>query len=472
MKMKRRALLTAAAVLAVGAGAGKAGRSRAQGAAPSQTGEKRPMRPAPSFASDCHIHVYDSRFPVAANAMLLPPDAHIDDYRAVQRRIGTTRTVVVQPSTYGTDNRCMLNALASLGAEARGVAVVDAGVSDAELERLAAAGVRGIRFNFMQPGASITVDMLAPLSERIAALGWHVQLNIRGDHIVQLEPLLSRLASPIVFDHFARIPPEAGVEHPAYAAVQRLIDRDRGWVKLSGAYLELKVGPPSYADIGALARAFIKTAPQRLVWGSDWPHPSVHDAWPDEAVLFDALCAWAPDEVLRRQILVANPEALYGFPKARLSRRKQKREPIGLPLFSEKTCGGSGGGVDAGGLHVVADIGLELLEVALEALGELARRLVIGLLVGPGVARVEHVGRHIGAGLGHVEAEIRLLLTGPAQRAVERGAHQGAGMGDRHAAADAVGAARPAGVDQPALRAVLRGSARPASWRRPSDGAA
>jgi predicted TIM-barrel fold metal-dependent hydrolase len=315
MEMKRRALLTAAAVLAVGVGAGKARRLRAQAldAAPSPT-KPRPM-PAPSLASDCHIHVYDSRFPVAANAMLLPPDAHVDDYRVVQRRIGTTRTVVVQPSTYGTDNRCMLNALASLGAEARGVAMVDVGVSDAELERLAAAGVRGIRFNFMQPSASITVDMLEPLAQRIAALGWHVQLNIRSDHIVQLEPLLSRLASPIVFDHFARIPPEAGAEHPAYAVVQRLIDRDRGWVKLSGAYLESKVGPPSYADVGALARAFMKTAPQRLVWGSDWPHPSVHAAWPDEAVLLEALCAWAPDEAVRRQILVANPEALYGFPK-------------------------------------------------------------------------------------------------------------------------------------------------------------
>ncbi|HKW53962.1 MAG TPA: amidohydrolase family protein, partial [Stellaceae bacterium] len=270
---------------------------------------------APPLAADCHIHVYDSRFPTAPNAMLLPPDAHLDDYRAVQRRLGTARTVLVQPSTYGTDNRCMLHALASLGADARGVAVVDTGVTDAELQRLAAAGVRGIRFNFVQTGAATTVDMLEPLSRRVGDLGWHVQLNIKGDQIVQLEPLLARLTSPIVFDHLARIPPEAGVEHPAFAIVHRLLQRDRGWVKLSGAYLESKVGPPSYADVGVIARAFIKAAPQRLVWGSDWPHPSVHAAWPDEAVLFDALCAWAPDDELRRQILVANPETLYGFPK-------------------------------------------------------------------------------------------------------------------------------------------------------------
>jgi len=311
--MKRRALLKAVAVLAAGAGTVRGGPARAQ--EPSSSGELWPMHRAPPFAADCHIHVYDSRFPAAPNAMLLPPDAHVDDYRVVQRRLGTVRTILVQPSAYGTDNRCMLQALVTLGVAARGIAAVDTAVSDEELRRLAAAGVRGIRFNFVHAGAAATIDMLEPLSRRVDDLGWHVQLNVKGDQVVPLEPLLSRLPSPIVFDHLARIPPEAGAEHPAYAVVQKLIDRGRCWVKLSGAYLESKVGPPSYADVGAIARAFIKAAPQRLVWGSDWPHPSVHAAWPDEAVLFDALCTWAPDEELRRQILVTNPEALYGFPK-------------------------------------------------------------------------------------------------------------------------------------------------------------
>jgi len=312
MNMKRRALLQAAALLA-GAGTMRRGPARAE--EPSSADEPPPTHRAPPFAADCHIHVYDSRFPTAPNAMLLPPDAHVDGYRVVQRRLGTARTVLVQPSTYGTDNRCMLNALASMGADARGVAVVDADVTDAELQRLAAAGVRGIRFNFAMAGAGASVELLEPLSARVADLGWHVQLNIKGAQIVQLEPLLTRLPSPIVFDHLARIPPEAGVAHPAFAVVQRLLQGGRGWVKLSGAYLESKVGPPSYADVGKIACAFVKAAPQRLVWGSDWPHPSVHAAWPDEAVLFDALCTWAPDDELRRQILVANPEALYGFPK-------------------------------------------------------------------------------------------------------------------------------------------------------------
>jgi predicted TIM-barrel fold metal-dependent hydrolase len=313
MKVKRRVLLQAAAALAVGAGI----RGERAGAEEPPPGETWPTHRAPPFAADCHIHVYDSRFPVAPNAMLLPPDAHVEDYRAVQRRLGTLRTVLVQPSTYGTDNRCMLQALDLLGPDARGVAAVDAAVDDEQLRRLAAAGVRGVRFNFfVQTDTSATLDMLEPVARRVADLGWHVQLNIKGDQIAQIEPLLSRLASPIVFDHLAHIPPDAGAEHPAYAVVQRLIDRGRAWVKLSGAYLESKVGPPSYADVGALARAFVKAAPQRLVWGSDWPHPSVRAAWPDEAVLFDALCAWAPSEELRHQILVTNPEALYGFAKS------------------------------------------------------------------------------------------------------------------------------------------------------------
>jgi len=314
MKMKRRALLQAAAMLAVAAGRPR--RSLADTPEPSAAGEPPPMHRAPPLAADCHIHVYDSRFPTAPNAILLPPDARIDSYLVVQRRLGTARTVLVQPSTYGADNRCMLHALARMGAEARGVAVVDAEVSDAELRRLAAAGVRGIRFNFAMAGAGASVELLEPLSARVAESGWHVQLNVKADQIVQLEPLLARLRSPIVFDHLARIPPETGIDHPAFAVVQRLLQRGRGWVKLSGAYLESKVGPPSYADVGVIARAFVKAAPQRLVWGSDWPHPSVHAARPDDAVLFDALCAWAPNDELRRQILVANPEALYGFSKA------------------------------------------------------------------------------------------------------------------------------------------------------------
>jgi D-galactarolactone isomerase len=281
---------------------------------PYSTGAEQPKLKAPENACDCHMHIYDSRFPVAANATLKPPNAVVDDYRLLQKRIGTTRNVVVTPSTYGTDNSCTLDALEKIGAIARGVAVVDTSVSDAELKRLANAGIRGIRFNLVQAGAT-TVDMLEPLSKRVTELGWHVQIHMLGDQIVKIEDVLQRLPSPIVFDHLGRIPQPAGVDHPAFATIRRLIDKGRTWVKLSGAYQDSKIGPPTYGDVTTVAQAYVKMAPERMVWGSDWPHPTEKEK-PNDAVLFDLLAEWAPKEDTRRKILVDNPARLYGFDSA------------------------------------------------------------------------------------------------------------------------------------------------------------
>ena len=282
-------------------------------AAPWSAGTESPKLKAPPNACDCHMHIYDSRFPVAPNAKLRPGDATADDYRRLQKRLGTTRNVVVTPSTYGTDNACTLDAMAKIGARARGVAVVDTSVTDAELKRLHDLGIRGIRFNLVQSGAT-TIDMLEPLSKRVDDLGWHVQIHMLGDAIVENADLFQRLPSPIVFDHMARIPQPAGIDHPAFALVLKMLDHGRTWVKLSGAYMETKVGPPSFADVSKVARAYVKAAPQRLVWASDWPHPTEKaDSKPDDAILFDRLPDWAPDEATRNRILVENPVALYGF---------------------------------------------------------------------------------------------------------------------------------------------------------------
>ena len=260
------------------------------------------------------MHIYDSRFPIAPSATLKPGDAKVSDYRLLQKRNGTTRNVVVQPSTYGTDNSCTLDGMAQLGAATtRGVAVVDTSVTDAELKRLHGLGIRGIRFNLVQAGAT-TVEMLEPLSRRVNDLGWHVQIHQTGDNIVKMEDVLQRVASPIVFDHMGRIPKDVGLAHPAYTVISRLIDKGRTWVKISGAYMDTKVGPPTYADSTRLAQAFVKLAPQRMVWGSDWPHPTMKDDdKPNDATLIDLLAAWAPDEAARNRILVDNPAALFGF---------------------------------------------------------------------------------------------------------------------------------------------------------------
>jgi predicted TIM-barrel fold metal-dependent hydrolase len=260
------------------------------------------------------MHIYDSRFPAAPGATLRPPDASVDDYRLLQKRIGTTRNVVVTPSTYGTDNRCTLDALGKLGPGARGVAVVDTSVSDAELKRLADSGIRGIRFN-LAVGAVTTIDMIEPLAKRVQALNWHVQINMPPDQLAGSQEMLTRLPTPIVFDHMARLPVSGDIERePAFIAVRRLLDGGRCWVKLSGAYINSKIGPPTYGDAGQLASALIRAAPERIVWGSDWPHPTHQKHLPDDAMLFDLLVQWADSDSRLRRILVTNPQELYGFP--------------------------------------------------------------------------------------------------------------------------------------------------------------
>ena len=311
----RRGFLRSAALAVLAASAGISSREgRALPPVPYSSGTDAPKLKLPANACDCHMHIYDSRFPFVANATLKPPDAHVQDYRLLQKRLGTTRNVVVQPSSYGTDNRCTLDAVEQLGSSARAVAVVDTSVTDAELKRLAAAGVRGIRFNLVQAGAT-TVDMLEPLSKRVNDLGWHVQIHMRGDQIVEIKELLQRLPSPIVFDHMGRIPASASISHPAFGVIGKLIDKGQTWVKLSSAYQDSKVGPPSYADVMGLAQAYVKAAPERMLWGSDWPHPTEKGSKPDDAILLDLLADWAPDERMRRRILVENPEMVYGFTK-------------------------------------------------------------------------------------------------------------------------------------------------------------
>ncbi|WP_338661949.1 amidohydrolase family protein [Pararoseomonas sp. SCSIO 73927] len=307
----RRTVLAGAAALSAAALARPA---LGQHAIPFSAGAEAPRFRAPPNACDCHFHIYDNRTPPAPGG-LAAPDASPDDYRKLQARIGTTRGVVVQPSLYGTDNTPTLAGMAALGPNFRGVAVVNTSVTDAELQRLHAAGIRGIRFNLAQFGAT-TLEMLEPLSQRVDALGWHCQINMPGEKIVEAGDTFRRVRGKLVFDHLAHCPQPAGVESETFKLVRSLIDRGNTWVKLSGAYADTRSGPPAYADSSAVARAFAAAAPQRMVWGSDWPHPTeAADKKPDDAVLFDLLTNWVPDETARRRILVDNPAELYDFPR-------------------------------------------------------------------------------------------------------------------------------------------------------------
>jgi D-galactarolactone isomerase len=310
----RRGFMKAASVIAVATAASSIsvfGASAQQ--VPYSAGTEAPKLKAPANACDCHMHIYNANYPVAPSATLKPPDALVADYKLLRERLGTSRNVVVTPSTYGTDNRVTLDAMAQIGATARGVAVVDTGVSDSELKRLNDLGVRGIRFNLVQAGAT-TVEMIEPLSKRINDLGWHIQIHMKGEQIAGIEDLLLRVPSPIVFDHLGRLAQPNALDSPGFKTISKLIDKGKTWVKLSGAYQDSKVGPPSYSDTIPVARTYIKAAPQRVVWASDWPHPTEKEK-PDDAVLFDLLAEWAPDPASRTLILVENPATLYGFPK-------------------------------------------------------------------------------------------------------------------------------------------------------------
>ncbi len=323
----RRSFIKGAAVTALTAAGGfLVPEGWAQLVEPNSSGTELPTLKAPPNAADCHIHIVDAqRFPLPPKGPGLAGwrNATVRDYRLFQKRIGTTRVVVVTPTVYMTDNLCTVDAVRQLGPNARGIVVVHPTVTDAELKEFNRGGIRGIRWTGGPKDRGIVpIDMMESLAKRVADLGWNVEFNLRPEEIVQHASLLRRLPTPIVFDHMGRIggSPE-GLRHPAYAVIRELIDRGKAWVTLSGPYFNSKVHPPNwhppYAEAARIAQAYVKAAPERLLWGSDWPHPEFKPPHkkPDDAMLFDSLAAWAPDKATRDRILVTNPEVLYGFSK-------------------------------------------------------------------------------------------------------------------------------------------------------------
>jgi D-galactarolactone isomerase len=288
-----------------------------QVAVPNSVGTELPKLKAPPGACDCHHHIYDAmRFPPKDPGPQFQPNGRVEEYRLLQRRIGTTRNVIVTPAAYVDNNSITLDAITRLGANARGVALLTTAVTDAELKRLTDGGVRGVRFSQNPPTVTSTFDMIEPLAKRVMAFGWHVQIYMPADRIAAAEDLWNRLPNTLVFDHLGHLPEPQGIAHPAYGVIRRLIDKGKTWVKISGAYIDTKVGPPTYADSTKVAQAYVTAAPERMVWGSDWPHPGLpFDNKPNDAVLFDLLLQWAPNERERNRILVDNPQTLYGFPK-------------------------------------------------------------------------------------------------------------------------------------------------------------
>ena len=282
---------------------------------PNSAGTTLPRYKAPANSCDSHIHIYDPRFKMAWPKLRAVVNATADEYVLLRERLRTARVVIVQPAAYGTDNAVTMDAVSRLGiANARGIAVCHPGVTDTELVAMDKAGIRGLRFTQHDPHTAVTTpEMIEPLAHRVSRLGWHVQLHLRGEQIVEMKDLIERLPGTLVFDHMARLPHPETIRHAAMGIVKKLMDRGNTWVKLSGAYLNTQVGPPRYPDVKPIAAAFIEHAPERCVWGSDWPHPTEAHVKPDDAALFDLIQEWVSSEEIREKLLVDNPAALYGF---------------------------------------------------------------------------------------------------------------------------------------------------------------
>lgn len=273
---------------------------------------------APDGTVDTHIHIYGppERYPVASTSRVpVPPGASLDAYRRVMERLNIARCVVVQPSAYGADNRATTDAVAALGDLARAVVVVTPEATEAELARLTKAGVVGIRF-FMLPGGVLPWEALEDMAARVHAFGWHVQLQLDGREIERHIAVLRRLPCELVIDHTGKFLEPVAPDHPAFRALVSLVESGRVWVKLSAPYETSKEGAPHYMDVGRLARELIRAAPERMVWASNWPHPSAQPNPPDDTMLLETLLHWADDEAVARRILVENPTRLYGFAPA------------------------------------------------------------------------------------------------------------------------------------------------------------
>lgn len=266
----------------------------------------------PKGACDTHMHFYDQKVP-GAPGTFLPGHFPVEDYRAMQKRLGLERVIVVQPNAYTDDNRVTLDAMRKFGKNAKGVAVVKPGVKDAELERLTKGGICAIRIMTLH-GGTLGFDVMDGLMARVHPFGWHANIQLDGRELPKFEAQIKRLPGRFVIDHTGKFLEPVQTSSEEFKSLLRLADTGRCWVKLSAPYETSKTGAPKYEDVGRLAKALVKHAPERMLWASNWPHPSARKpAPPDDGALLDLLLDWAPDDAIRKKILVDNPAELYGF---------------------------------------------------------------------------------------------------------------------------------------------------------------
>ena len=278
---------------------------------------KSPKLACPPGACDTHIHLFGpvEKYPFASDSPYTSRDALPETFVALQDKLGLSTAVIVSPGGYGRDYRLLADTLARFPDRFRGIALMPDGTSAAEFARLTRLGVRGLRMMSAKRGSHVP-SYSPEIAARAAEHGWHVQFYPHDTDILDYADKLLALPNTIVLDHFASIPAAGGVEQPAVKTVLRMLDSGRVWLKLSGP-MRCTTQPLPYPEVTPLARAFVRHAPERMVWGSDWPHVNLDGReMPNDGDLADLLLEWVPDAATRSRILVDNACALYGFPAA------------------------------------------------------------------------------------------------------------------------------------------------------------
>ncbi len=269
----------------------------------------------PANACDAHCHIFGPahKYPYAPDRSYTPPDAPLERFQALQKTLGLTRAVLVNASCHGSDNTVILDAIAQSEGRYRGVANVEESITDRELEILNEGGIRGIRFNFVQHlGGTPDLAVFHRLVERVKPLGWHVVLHFDAKDLLDFEEMLRKLPVPFVIDHMGRVPTKDGLEQTPFKILLNVARMENCWVKICGAERISSAGPP-FTDAVPFAQALLEVQSDRILWGTDWPHPNIKKHMPNDGDLVDLIPLMMPEAALQRKVLVENPERLYGF---------------------------------------------------------------------------------------------------------------------------------------------------------------
>jgi 2-pyrone-4,6-dicarboxylate lactonase len=274
-----------------------------------------PQFKTPPNSCDAHCHIFGPKhlFPYHPTSTYEPPDAGKDRLRALHDVLGIDRAVIVQASCHGPDNRAMLDAIASSNGRYRGVCIARKDFTDTDFHHLHEGGVRGVRFNFVTHlGGTPNLEAMRAILERVKPLGWHLIIHVNAEDLVTFEDFFSQIDLAILVDHMGRVPCDRGTEQPAFQILKRFLQRENWWCKICGAERISRSGPP-FHDALPFARELIAIAPDRILWGTDFPHPNITRWMPNDGDLLDLFPLMAGDAALQKKILVDNPARLYGF---------------------------------------------------------------------------------------------------------------------------------------------------------------